>query len=61
MFSMRSVSWNPLIAIFRLSSADSLNLGTFQNGVIGNGLRRRKSSALKDKSFVPIKLYHGKA
>ena len=32
MFSMQSVSQNPLIAVFQLSSAASLNLGQFQNG-----------------------------
>ena len=38
MFSMQSVSQNPLIATFQLSSAASLNLGWSQNGVSGNGL-----------------------
>ena len=38
MFSMQSVSQNPLIATFQLSSAASLNLGQSQNGVLGNGL-----------------------
>ena len=33
MFSMQSVSENPLIATFQLSSAASLNLGQSQNGV----------------------------
>ena len=33
MFLMQSVSLNPLIAIFQLSSAASLNLGRSQNGV----------------------------
>ena len=39
-FSMQSVSQNPLIATFQLSSAVSLNLGQSQNGVLGNGLTR---------------------
>ena len=39
MFSMQSVTKNPLIATFKLLSAASLNLGCPQNGVIGNGLR----------------------
>ena len=39
MFSTQSVSLNPLIATFQLSSAASLNLGWSQNGVLGNGLR----------------------
>ena len=38
MFSMQSVSENPLIATFQLSSAASLNLGQSQDGVLGNGL-----------------------
>ena len=38
MFSMKSVTLYPLIAIFQLSSADSLNLGWSKNGVLGNGL-----------------------
>ena len=40
MFSMQSVSQNPLIATFQLSSAASLNLGQSQNGVLGNGIIR---------------------
>ena len=38
MFSMQSVSENPLIARFQLLFAGSLNLGWSQNGVLGNGL-----------------------
>ena len=38
MFSMQSVSYNPIVATFQLSSAGSLNLGPSQNGVLGNGL-----------------------
>ena len=38
MFSMQSVSLNPVIATFQLSSAASLNLGPSQNSVLGNGL-----------------------
>ena len=34
MFSIQSVSSNPLIATFQLSSAASLNLGQSQNGVL---------------------------
>ena len=34
MFSMQSVSQNPLIATFQLSSEVSLNLGRSQNGVL---------------------------
>ena len=37
MFSKRSVSYNPLIATFQLSSAASLNLGRSQNGELGFG------------------------
>ena len=40
MFSMQSVYQNPLIAIFQLSSAASLNLRRSQNGVLGNGLKQ---------------------
>ena len=36
---MQSVSLNPLMATFKLSSAASLNLGWSQNGVLGNGLK----------------------
>ena len=39
MFSMQSVSENPLIVTFQLASAASLNLGRSQNGVLGNSLR----------------------
>ena len=45
MFSMQSVSWNHLIATSQLSSAASLNLGRSQNGVLGNGLRRKSIDA----------------
>ena len=38
MFSMQSVSYNPLIVTFQWTSAASLNLGYSQNGVLGNGL-----------------------
>ena len=38
MFSMQSVSKNPLLATFQLSSAASLKLGRSQNSVLGNGL-----------------------
>ena len=38
-FSMQTVSLNPLMATFQLSSAASLNLGWSQNGVLGNVLR----------------------
>ena len=38
MFSMQSVSKNPLKAAFQLLSVASLNLGQSQNGVSGNGL-----------------------
>ena len=38
MFSMQSVSLNPVIATFQLSSGVSLNLGWSQYGVLGNGL-----------------------
>ena len=40
MFSMQSVSENPLIATFQWSSAVAFNLGRSQNGVLGNGLRK---------------------
>ena len=39
MFSMQSVSQNPLIVTFQLPSAASLNLGQPQNDVLGNGLK----------------------
>ena len=39
---MKSVSQNPLIATYPLSSAASLNFGCFQNGELGNGLSRIK-------------------
>ena len=35
---MQSVSKNPLIATFQLSSAASSNLGQSENGMVGNGL-----------------------
>ena len=35
MFSMQSVSYNPLIATFQLSSAGSLNFGWSQNVALG--------------------------
>ena len=38
MFSIQSVSLNPLKATFQLSSATSLNLGLSQNSVLRNGL-----------------------
>ena len=38
LFSMHSVSSNPLIATFQLSSPASLNSGKSQNGVLGDGL-----------------------
>ena len=38
MFSMLSVSWNPLLTTFQLLSVASLNLGPSQNGILGNGL-----------------------
>ena len=38
MFSLQSVSENPLIVTFQLSSGTSLNLGWSQNSVLGNGL-----------------------
>ena len=38
MFSMQSVSYNPLIVTFQFSSAASMNLGWSQNEVLGNGL-----------------------
>ena len=39
MFSIQTVSWNPLIGTFQLSPAASLNLGRSQNGVLGNGFK----------------------
>ena len=38
LFSMQSVSLNPLLATFQLLSATSLNLGLIQNGILGNVL-----------------------
>ena len=35
---MESVSLNPLLATFQLSSTAYLNLGRSENGVLGNGL-----------------------
>ena len=46
MFSMQSVSCNPLIATFQLLSAASLNLGRSQSGVLGNGLNKIRFSGL---------------
>ena len=37
MFSMQSISLNPLIDTFQLPSAASLNFGWSQIGVLGNG------------------------
>ena len=37
---MQSLSKNPLIATFQLSSTASLNLGLSQNVVLGNGIAR---------------------
>ena len=39
---MQSLSFNPLIATFQLSSAASLNLGRSQNCVLGNGFNKKK-------------------
>ena len=47
MFSMQSVSRNPLIAIFQLSSAASLNLGRSQYGVLGNGSRKPENAVVE--------------
>ena len=55
MFSIQSVSWNPLIATFQLLSAASLKWGRSQNGVLGNGLTLTKWQILdssKLKEFV---------
>ena len=41
MFSMQSVSSNPLNATFQLSSAASLNLGQSQYVVLGNGFTKK--------------------
>ena len=40
---MQSVSKNPLIATFQLSSVASLNSGQFQNGVLRNGLTESRA------------------
>ena len=48
MFSMQSVSKNPLIATFQLSSAASLNMGQSQNVVSWNGLNRIYVSCLNN-------------
>ena len=57
MFSMQSVSENPLIATFHVSSAASLNLGRSQNGrLLGN-----ESNSHVYLSFVyilPTFVYH---
>ena len=42
----KSVSENPLIAAFQVSSASSLNLGQSQNGVLGNGLKLLKNDKI---------------
>ena len=46
MFSMQSVSKNPLIATFKLPSASYLNLGQFKNAVLRKGFKKRNSSNL---------------
>ena len=50
-FSLQSVSLNPLVATFQLSSAASLNLGGSPNGVLRNGLTAASKplAALKKK------------
>ena len=61
MFSMHSLSENPLIATFQLSSAASLNWGRSQNGVLGNGLTIIIKRACANKAekgeiaFYPIR------
>ena len=44
LFSMQSVSYSLLTATFQFSSAASLNLEQFQNGVIGKGLKEMTKS-----------------
>ena len=39
---MQSVSYYPFKATFQLLSADSLNLGWSQSGVLGNGLTQSR-------------------
>ena len=52
MFSMQSVSLNPLIATFQLSCAASLSLGQSQNDVLGKGLTKcQKFRLVQIQSF----------
>ena len=52
MFSMESISENPLIATFQLSSEASLNLGWSQNGILGKGLNMH--SAIGTIAFASL-------
>ena len=52
MFSMQSVSKNPLIAAFQLSSAASLNVGRSQNGVLEYGLNKNVRQTAEQSMFV---------
>ena len=54
MFSIQSVSENPLTAKFQLSSAASLNLGWSQNGVLGNGLCINLTLKFEDKCSIML-------
>ena len=49
---MQSVSKNPLMATFQLSSAVSLNLGRSQNGVLGIGLTPFEMKNLRPVQIV---------
>ena len=46
MFTMQSLSYNPVLATFQLSSAASLNLGQSQNEVLGIGLKKNVFSVI---------------
>ena len=45
MFTMQSLSYNPVLATFQLSAA-SLNLGQSQNEVLGIGLKKNVFSVI---------------
>ena len=47
----------PLIATFQLSSAASLNLGRFQNGISENGLKLDWQSQYSDHIIIADRYY----
>ena len=56
MFSMQSVSLNPLITKFQLSSVASLNLGRSQKRALGNGLNDPEKSRVLKSVWVKQKI-----